>query len=193
MKEKESNFPRNFEISCVKSLADHPEHTPIFELDNQAIEPFKEPLTQKQLNSYSLLVKPKDSCPWLGLFWGDLGRNHPDYWLSCPDPNYLLVVTGFECFYGKVSEPLSFLVLPLRPTQDVVVCESNNLILIVGDTEIIAINEFGLAWHTRELAYDSVVVTEVHERTIGGHGDQDWNDKPFKLDAATGQIISGGV
>lgn len=193
MKEVKSSYPRTFEVSHVLTLADAIEGLPVFELEYEAVEPFQKALTEKELGSYSLIVRPADSSPWLGLFWGDMGRSSPDYWLSCPDPDSLLVITGFECFYGKASDPLSFVVLPVRPAQDVFICESHNLILIAGDTEILAIKEHGSVWHTTELAYDSVIITDVSSGIISGHGDQDWSDKPFKIDTATGRIIKGGV
>ncbi|MBS2009016.1 MAG: hypothetical protein JST01_18335 [Cyanobacteria bacterium SZAS TMP-1] len=193
MKEVKSNFPRTFEISPLKTLADAIEGLPIFELREEAVEPFQKALTEKQLSSYSLIVSPADSSSWLGLFWADMACASPDYWLSCPDPDSLLVITGFECFYGKAADPLSFTVMPVRPVQDVVVCESHNLILITGDTEILAINERGSVWHINDLAYDSVIITDVRGGVISGHGDQDWFDRPFKIDASTGRIIKGGI
>ena len=101
-----------------------------FQIDNEVVKSVQDTESLDLSKSYNLLITPLKSPDWLAVVFGDCGDRKRDTWLTCPDPESILIATRNECFYGRVDDPLSFQSMPIRPFYKIIPCLEEEIMLI---------------------------------------------------------------
>ena len=90
--------------------------------------------------------------------------------LSTPAPQILCAVSFGECFLVDTSTPEpSIKGIAPDPAVDFKVLLSNELLLLIGFTSIVAVGKTGnVAWKSADLAHDGLKITKVEDNFLEG-------------------------
>lgn len=164
-------------------------------LIEEGVEPsiLKSPPNQ---SSYILLFKNvKTNYQWYGVFSPDLKyKSTTDHWVSCPNPDEVLVVVGFEIYFGDVNHPKSFRLICPSPGT-VYSFPDCGVLAIAGDSDLHCITSAGSLWKIENLTYGEIFVEACKNGIIYGNGakvgDPDRTRLAFEIDIQSGEILKG--
>jgi hypothetical protein len=113
---------------------------------------------------------------------------------ACPRPDDLLAVAGGYAYLVNTLAPEHCLHLPLRPVTQLLPAPEENMILLAGFHEVLALDANGIRWQTARLTWEGLTLDGVRDGQLHGTG---WNmpsnrDIPFAVDLRTGQHSGGG-
>jgi hypothetical protein len=113
---------------------------------------------------------------------------------ACPRPDDLLAVAGGYAYLIDTLAPATCLHLPLRPVAAILPAPQQNLLLLAGFHDILAVGSNGIAWQSGRLSWEGLTMTSIHNNTLHGTG---WNmqtdrDLPFTLNLSDGTHTGGG-
>ena len=112
---------------------------------------------------------------------------------STPDPLSLCAVSGGYAYVIDTTAPEQFTMIPYRPVHRVLAAMQAELLLFVGNREILAWGKEGRAWESARLSDEGVSVTAIEGMTVRGLGWTMLTDKEveFTLDLSDGSIATG--
>lgn len=137
-----------------------------------------------------VMIQPSGEENFLGTF--ALGFSDPlapsGLW-SCPDPQWICVVSGGYAFLVNTLKPEEFTQVEFRPVLEVRALREQQLLLFAGHYALMAWGAHGKAWETARLSSEGVQITGIEGRWLRGVG---WDmmtdrDVPFTVDLETGQ------
>lgn len=89
---------------------------------------------------------------------------------TSPNQHRALVVSGARAILVEPEEPTRWEEVPLLPIANVVPVHAHGLLLLVGETRVVALAAGGKAWETKQLASDGVQIDEVEQGIAVGRG-----------------------
>ena len=113
---------------------------------------------------------------------------------ACPRAEDLLAVAGGYAYLIDTLAPARCLHLPLRPVTQILSAPTDNLILLAGFHNVIAVSANGVQWQSARLSWEGVTLSEIRDHRLYGTG---WNlqtdrELPFSIDLGTGAHQGGG-
>ncbi len=113
---------------------------------------------------------------------------------SCPRPGDLLAIAGGYAYLIDTLAPERCVHLDLRPVTAVLAAPEENLLLLAGFHQVIAVGEEGIRWTSGRLSWEGITLEDVQDGKLHGSGwhMMDDRDVPFVLDLATGRHTGGG-
>ena len=121
---------------------------------------------------------------------GGLGGDSGSY--VCPAPESLCVTVDGNAYLVDVTWPQRGAVVARSDVQHVVAVPDEQLLLLAGFQDIVAVGIRGIAWRSSRLALDCLQIDHASAGRIYCHGEDmsGWVD--LELDAATGQQVRAG-
>ena len=142
----------------------------------------------------SLLFCPQGRPKWIGTF----GEGYRSTTVitgiyTCPDPNYVCVISRGQGFLIDVMQPNKVIKLPIFPICISEVASAEKVVVFGDMTRLIGIGASGIAWRTREISWDGIRVTHVVHGKVSGLV---WDaarqrEVSFTLCLSTGEVIGG--
>jgi len=142
-----------------------------------------------------LHIKPASGAPFLATCaLGFREPSLPSAVYACPRPDDLLAVAGGYAYLIDTLHPERCLHIPLKPVTQILAAIDDNLLLLAGFHNIVAIGKDGLAWQSERLSWEGITLGEIIGGALHGTG---WHmhtdrDLPFVLDLSAGKHIGGG-
>ncbi len=137
-----------------------------------------------------VIIRPASAEPFLATF--ALGFRDPavptGVW-SAPDPDELCALSGGYAYFVRASQPDRFTLLPLRPVLQVHVAAEADLLLFIGNRDILAWGAGGQAWQANAVSSEGITLNAITATTLHATGWEMRTDRefPFALDLATGE------
>jgi hypothetical protein len=136
-------------------------------------------------------VAPSGGPEWVGLFpaggLGGMGRV-----FAGPAPDQLCAVVDGRAYLVRVTRPEAGTIIAHDQVRQVAPVTGAPLLLLLNDTDIVAIGPEGVAWRSPRLAVDSLQVvradTEGIQCTAGLPSDF---ETPIVVDPVTGLVTAG--
>lgn len=181
-------FPRNYD---VKVLPATPPVHPIEKLHHYPVE-----LEEGDRSGQYLRVIPHAGSAWFGFFVSGFDSAQVmNAVLSCPDQDYLCVISGGYAYVVNAIDPGQWFRIEQRPVADFVSVPSEQMILFAGFTSITALGRSGILWTTERLSWEGVSLKQVGAQVLHGIGWDALSDKecPFEVDLQTGKHIGGAA
>jgi hypothetical protein len=131
---------------------------------------------------------------WLGIF--EFG-NQPGILLSgifsCPDEDLLCVVSGGRGYFVCSDNPTQWSEVPVTPVTNVLQVLEAGLLIFSDFTSLCAWGARGLAWQSKQLAWDDLVISSCDGRTLRGNGFNPIESSivSFSVDVVTGKHQGG--
>jgi hypothetical protein len=135
-----------------------------------------------------------DHNEWVGIFgFGNMSNKSVTGVYSCPNKDYICVVSRGNGYIVNVNQPESWEIIKLMPIIDVRIHKEKNLIFFANLTEISAYNENGLMWTTNRISWDDLRIIAINEKKIiGKYFDIRMEDNvEFEVDIDTGKVNNG--
>lgn len=140
---------------------------------------------------FELMVVPDDAPPWHGAFFG--GSDGVTRIANAPDPELLLAVAGGVAYAIPVRAPASYMVLPIRPVRDLVCAPGASLVILVGDTRLLAIGPKGdEQWRHEEPTFDGFTEVRLAASVLVVRG-YDWvqgGEVEVSIDVRNGEVLA---
>lgn len=177
------SFPHTFAVDVVEELPGGASPLRYFPRDRAASQ-----------DGVLVRVSPESAPSWLGLFaFGRHGSGYATRVVGMPDPNKLCVVANGAGYVVAAAKPDEWEVVPAVPIVDVQVALAANVVVFANNTELLAYDMTGLKWRTKRIAWDSLSIVAMHERTLVG---EYWDMRQeatqrFEVDLATGEVRGG--
>ncbi len=113
---------------------------------------------------------------------------------ACPAPDDLLAVAGGYGYRINTSDPAGCEFLPLRPITSVMTAVGEELLMLAGFHNVLALGAEGVRWHSARLSWEGVTLREVRGGVLHGEGWDMFADRevPFTVDLRTGEHEGGG-
>ena len=165
------------------------------ELPSNNIKRYYFPDNENGKDGIILSLISSDHKEWVGIFgFGNLSNKSVTGVYSCPNKDYICVISKGNGYYVNVNKPDSWEAIKLLPIIDVRIHKDKNVIYFSSLTEICAYNENGLLWTTKRISWDDLKIIEINEGKIIGEYFDIRNDDNvrFEVDLDTG-IIKGGI
>jgi hypothetical protein len=114
-------------------------------------------------------VKPEQGEPWVGVFaFGRLTPKGVSGIFTTPDPDRLCVVAKGAGYLVRADDPSAWEPVAANPVIDVRPILRRGLLVFAEHTRLFAYGPTGLAWRTKQLTWDDLVITEVTDDSIRG-------------------------
>jgi len=140
-------------------------------------------------------VQPAERPAWVGLFDnGGLGRVEGAF--AGPGPGQLCVVAEGTAYLVDVDSPTDGAVVVGDQVQHVAADTEHRLLLLAGDTDLVAVGVAGLAWRSPRVALDGLRIAGTGAAGIQCHawlGDHDGATHLITIDPCTGRVAAGPV
>jgi len=144
-----------------------------------------------------ILVRPqRDAQPFLATC--ALGFRDPavpsGLW-STPHPDWMCAVAGGYAYLINTGIPEEFVMVPYRPTVQIMTAPLDGLLLFASNCTVQAWNKAGQAWESERLSDEGLTVTGVEDGELRGKGWELQSDeeRPFALDMRTGHLLQRGA
>lgn len=113
---------------------------------------------------------------------------------ACPNADDLLAVAGGYAYLLKTLYPEDTELLEQRPVTAVLPAPAENLLLLAGFHDVLAIGPDGVRWRTARLSWEGVTLQGIRDRHLHGSGWDMFADAelPFTVDLRTGAHEGGG-
>lgn len=142
--------------------------------------------------SFAIEIFPDDGESWIGVFGApDLGWQF-DAVFSTPDSATLLAIADGQPFLVKATDPTAVTYPPCLPVKQAMALPALNMIVLAGNTDLVAVGGAGVLWQSGRLVTDDLKLVGLVDgalRATGFVGSQGANDITFHIDPATGRII----
>jgi hypothetical protein len=180
------SFRHNYEIKVLESA---PPIHPLEKLHHFPVE-----LDEGDRTGVYVRVVSPSAPPWFGFFAA--GFESPQVTnavCSCPDPNWLCVVSGGYAYVVKSSDPRKWFRIEQNPVVELRTLTEQRLILFSGFTSITALGMEGILWATERISWEGVQITRIDGDTLHGLGWDAKSDRevPFAVDLKTGKHTGG--
>jgi hypothetical protein len=135
-------------------------------------------------------VEPTARPAWIGMFAAGGGATHTGVY-ACADPTKLMVVASGLAYLVASERPRATALIVYSPVTDVVAMPDPALLLLVGFSEIVAVGPLGIAWKSRRLCLDDLVVLSTSPLGIVASGTNLGGTPTLTVDPATGEQTGG--
>jgi hypothetical protein len=111
---------------------------------------------------------------------------------SAPNPNEICAVSGGYAYIIDTQSPEHFTMIHYRPILEVRPLLEHGLLLFVSHHSILAWGRNGLAWESKKLSSEGIIIASIHDGELNGLVWDMFTDKEtaFALDLRTGARIS---
>jgi len=139
-------------------------------------------------------VKPEQGQSWVGVFaFAQVTYKGVSSVFTTPDPHRLCVVAKGAGYLVRADDPSAWEPVAAYPIIDVRAVRVRGILVFADHTRLCAYGRTGLAWRTKHLTWDDLVITAVTEDCIEG---EFWDVATqsagtFRVDLATGEHEGG--
>ena len=179
-------FARNYEVKLLESYSlVHP---------TEKLHQFPAKLEEGDRTGQYLRVHLKNSAPWIGFFaMGFESGQVASGIYSCPDPDWLCVVSGGYAYAVDATNPQHWLQIEQRPVVEVRVVHELKLLLFIGFTTITVLGESQRTWTSERLSWEGISISGIQGTILHGTGWDAITDKDatFEMDLSTGKSKGG--
>jgi hypothetical protein len=114
---------------------------------------------------------------------------------SCPGPDEMCAIAGGYAYVVNTQDPKQFTHISLRPVLEVGSLPAHQLLLFVGNRELVAWGPTGQRWRTPRLSSEGLRIVEIQCDELHGFG---WDlvadrEVPFVVDLKTGSAFHRGA
>ncbi len=116
-------------------------------------------------------VYPGGNEPWLGIYCSDdTLRSAVSAVYTCPDPDFILVISRGAAYYVNVFRPDSWLAPRVFPVKSVLALPEWNCIALWDETEATFLRADGVRWQSGQLCVDELTLNHCEKHEIIFHG-----------------------
>jgi hypothetical protein len=139
-------------------------------------------------------VNPGQGRPWLGVFaFGRITSKGVSGIFTTPNPDRFCVVARGAGYLVRADDPSAWEPVAANPIIDIRPVRARNLLIFAEYTRLFAYGPAGLAWRTKHLTWDDLIITEVTDDFIAG---EFWDVvteaiRTFCVDLASGEHTGG--
>lgn len=135
------------------------------------------------------VVRVAATTEWVGLFPAS-GPGGVDDVFATPDPGRLCVVAEGLAYLVRVAAPAEGAVVAQVGVQQVVSVE-DRLLLLVSESDIVALGADGVAWRSPRLAWSGLSVVRAGAEAVHCTGYRGEQPCEVVVDPATGGLVAG--
>lgn len=183
-------FPRTWMAQVLRSA-------PLIAPARQFVFPVRVPGEEDAMNRGALFVevRPAEGSAFLAtcaLGFRDPGL--PSGLWACPSAEHLLAVAGGYAYRVDTGAPERTELLEQRPVTAVLAAPEDELLLLAGFHDVLAVGADGVQWRSARLSWEGVALSGVGDGRLRGVGWDMFADAevPFVVDLRTGKHEGGG-